>query len=162
MGKKNKKLKHKKLTEHKFIQRYCRECNLCMNLHAKFCYKQFYKKNPILFIENIYPQLLKYKFLSGNGLSGKETNLTIFSTVIVKKIFCLNCPLYLKKVNKRCHKLLECVLKFQKQKLSGTNTTAKVNNAKKQSKQPIQFTFITNDNKKWKDKINEILHEDNN
>jgi len=147
--KKNKKQKQKlrKYNKKQFIEIICKQCKICTNPNASFCFKETYKRSPREFMDSCYLDLLKMSERHRkNGISGTLT-MDEFEEVFCKSTACHETNYF------ACGQLYNCYVCFKEQdhcKKKG-----------KKKKEPYVFeayaTFFCSDNEEWQNTIKEIL-----
>ena len=150
MAKKKKKRraqKAKKYNKKQFVDIICRQCKLCTNPNASFCFVEMYKKSPREFMDTCYLNLLNVAEKRAKKGTIEPLSMDDFEDMFCKSAVCKNMNYF------ACGQLFYCYEAFK-----GQNCTKKKGKKKKDSYVFEAYpTFFCSDDKEWQNTIKEIL-----
>jgi hypothetical protein len=168
MGKSKKKKHHRRNPENysrrQFIDVVCSQCGICEEENASHCFDIFYRKNPRLFLDRVFLDLIKIRE-ENLKINIKPDNITMADFV---EIFCDSqiCYKTLKECS-LCTKTNDCYDVFQDQICNITDISSKPVKIKKKKKLKTSYvcapyaSFFSSGSAAFKKEIKRILNGDN-
>lgn len=158
MGKRKgrKKKRSKMFNKTQFIAIICSQCSLCGHKpNPLFCYTKIYKKEPKIFMDEIYSKLLGYsEWLNSQPFTNIHRSFIVED---FKRMFCRSEMCGDRVI---CQDILTCYGGFKAQFKDADERNKK---KEKATKKPVVMkaypTFFSSDDEQWRNLIKEILDD---